>query len=168
MSAPYRIEALSRNHDRKSFRSGSDELDRYFERQVGQDERRDVTACFVAVDASDSSVAGYYTLAATSISLSDIPPDQARKLPAYPDVPAALLGRLAIHTEHQGRGLGGALLFNALKRSIDADLAVYAMIVDAKDDAAQAFYEHHGFISLELEHRRCLFLPMATARNLVA
>ncbi len=166
MSTPYRIEPLSPQHDRKSFRSSSDEFDRYLKRQVGQGERRDLTACFVAIDTADSAVAGYYMMSATSISLADVPSDYAKKLLGYPNIPAALLGRLAIHCDHQGRGLGGALLFDALRRAMATDLAVYAMVVDAKDDAAHAFYEHHGFILLPHEHRRCLFLPMATAKKL--
>jgi ribosomal protein S18 acetylase RimI-like enzyme len=168
VNEPYRIEPLAKQHDRKAFRSGSPELDRYFERQVGQDERRDLTACFVAIDITHDAVAGYYTLSATSVSLNDLPEEIIRKLPGYPEVPAALLGRLAIHEEHQSRGLGGALLFDALKRAMNTDLAVHAMVVDAKDDAAQDFYEHHGFTVLALEQRRCLFLPMATARKLMA
>ena len=77
----------------------------------------------------------------------------------YPVVPAALLGRLAVARSHQERGLGGALLADAIQRSARAELGVFAMVVDAKDDAARRFYEHFGFARLPGENRR-LFLPI--------
>ncbi len=165
---PYRIELLTNHHDRQNFHSGSEPLDRYLHRQVKQDVRRHLTACFVAVDNRSEAIAGYYTLSATSMTLAEIPEDQAKRLPSYPHVPAALLGRLAISKDHNGKGLGGALLLDALQRSLHVDMAVYAMLVEAKDSAAQTFYEHHGFIVLpsESQHRR-LMLPMATARKLL-
>ena len=90
-----------------------------------------------------------------------------RKLPRYPVVPAALLGRLAVARSHQGRGLGGVLLADALKRSARAELGVFAMVVDAKDEAARRFYEHHGFTVLPGASRR-LFLPIDTALQRLA
>lgn len=121
----------------------------------------------MAVDVATEGIAGYYTLSATSIALSELPEAQARRLPAYPHVPAALLGRLAISRAEQGRGLGAALLTDALRRSLHTELAVYALVVEAKDESAQAFYAHHGFIELpDTAHRR-LLLPMATARTLL-
>ena len=84
------------------------------------------------------------------------------------NVGTAGCGRLAISQDHKGKGLGGALLLDALQRSLHVDMGVYAMLVEAKDSAAQTFYEHHGFIVLpsESQHRR-LMLPMATARKLL-
>ena len=167
MSRPYRIEPLSSAHPRQAFSSDSEPLDRYFHRQVSQDIRRHLAGCFVAVDNTTDAIAGYYTLSATSLALRDIPQAQAKRLPSYPNVPAALLGRLAVSQAHQGQGLGGVLLVDALRRTYVSELGVYAMLVDAKDEAAQAFYEHYGFISLPLDDgRRRLFLPMATAKQL--
>lgn len=60
------------------------------------------------------------------------------------------------------KGLGGALLADALHRAFVSDIAAYAMLVDAKDDEAAAFYKHHGFIPL-LNSPLSLFLPLATA-----
>jgi GNAT superfamily N-acetyltransferase len=81
-------------------------------------------------------------------------------LPHYPVVPAALLGRLAVGVAHQGKGLGGVLLANALLRISRVELGVFALLVDAKDEAAQRFYEHFGFRLLPDEGRR-LCLPIA-------
>jgi len=114
-----------------------------------------------------SEIAGYYTLTATSIALTELPLPVVKKLPRYPVVPAALLGRLAVARSYQERGLGGVLLTDALKRSARAEMGVFAMVVDAKDEAAQAFYEHYGFVRLSGETRR-LFLPLDNALRRLA
>ena len=83
-------------------------------------------------------------------------------MPRYPVVPAALLGGLAVARSYQVIGLGGVLLGDAVLRIARADLGVFALLVDAKGEAAQRFYEHHGFTILPGETRR-LFLPVAIA-----
>jgi ribosomal protein S18 acetylase RimI-like enzyme len=166
LSAPFRIEALTPQHDRSKFHCGSEPLDRYFKQQVPQDARRRVTACFVAVAQDGGVVAGYYTLASASVSLTDLPEDLARKLPRYPSVPAVRMGRLAVDQKFRGRGLGAAMLADALQRSLNAEIAAYALVVDAKDEQAAAFYRHHGFVALT-DDPLALFLPLATAQDLV-
>ena len=161
-ASPFRIELLSGVHDRTRFVSGSAPLDRYFREQASQDIKRRITACFVAVSVGTQEIAGFYTLAATNVVLDALSPEISRKLPRYPVVPAALLGRLAVSQSLQGKGLGAALLADALLRTARAELGVFAMLVDAKDEAAQGFYERHGFTLLPGEARR-LVLPIATA-----
>lgn len=161
-AATFRIEALAGEHDRSQFTSGSVPLDRYFREQVSQDIKRRVATCFVAIPTAQEQIAGYYTLAATSIALSAVAADIVRKLPRYPVVPAALLGRLAVSKEWRGKGLGSMLLADALLRTARTELGVFAMLVDAKDAAARRFYEHFGF-TLLLDHDRRLMLPIATA-----
>jgi ribosomal protein S18 acetylase RimI-like enzyme len=79
-----------------------------------------------------------------------------------------LLGRLAVARPYQGHGLGGILLVDALKRSARAELGVFAMMVDAKDEAAQRFYEHFGFTLLPGEGSRRLLLPIDAALKRLA
>lgn len=141
---PFTVEPLA-GHDRSRFLSGADALDRYFQVQVSQDIRRRVTACYVAVEAATGAVAGFYTLSASGVPLTDIPAELAKKLPRYPAVPAARVGRLAVDQRFRGKKLGAALLFNAIARAARSDVAVFALVVDAKDDEAEAFYRHHGF-----------------------
>ncbi|MEM7503792.1 MAG: GNAT family N-acetyltransferase [Pseudomonadota bacterium] len=167
MSGRYRIETLVRQPGRAAFRSGSETLDRYLHRQASQDVRRRVTACFVAIAHEAEVISGYYTLSATSIALTQLSEEQAGRLPHYPHIPAALLGRLAVGLEHQGRGLGGALLIDALRRASDVEMGVYAMLIEAKDAQAQAFYEHYGFIALQQRDARRLMLPMSTAKEVM-
>jgi GNAT superfamily N-acetyltransferase len=161
-AAPFRIEALSSSHDRASFKSGIEPLDRYFASQVTQDIRRRIAACFVAVEQDSGAVVGYYTIAASSIPLTDIAQELAKKLPRYPLVPAVRVGRLAVAEGHQGKGLGAGLLVDAIGRALRSDVAAYAIVVDAKDDRAVAFYKHHGFIAFA-SAPMTLFLPLAEA-----
>ena len=154
----YQIIELSKDHDRSHFQCGIEALDRYFQRQVSQDIRRKVAKCFVAV--SDDDIIGYYTLASTSIPLTDLPEANIKKLPRYPLVPAAMLGRLAVSEDHHGKGIGGELIANAVLRSIRSDLACYAILVDAIDERAVRFYRHHQFTPFA-EKPNTLFLPLA-------
>lgn len=162
----FRIEALSSAHGRNGFACGAEPLDRYIKTQVGQDVRRRVATCFVATEDGGDVVEGYYTLAATSLLLSDLPEDQARKLPRYPVVPAILIGRLAVALGAKGQGLASALLHDAIRRADDAGVGAYALVVDAKDDQAHAFWTHFGFMPLP-GHPMRLVMPMATALNAI-
>lgn len=162
--APFSLSPLAAEHDRAAFRSGSEPLDRYLHSQATQDVRRRVAACFVAL-AQGQRIAGYYTLASASLLLADHPAQTAKKLPRYPTVPAVRMGRLAVDQAYKGRGLGGALLADALDRAARAEIAAYALMVDAKDATAAAFYRHHGFIALP-DTPRTLFLPLASVRPL--
>ncbi len=123
--------------------------------------KRRVSKCFVAVEASDQ-VVGYYTFAATSLPLTELPEAMAKRLPRYGLMPAGLIGRLAIDQRYQGRRLGGALVMDAAARAIQGDPAIFALIVDANDDKAGAFYEHLQFTRFA-SRPMSLFLPIATA-----
>ncbi len=133
--------------DRSGFACTSAPLTRYFHAQVTQDIRRRLAACTIAVDAATGTLAGYYTLSAADIALPDLPPDITRRLPRYPTLPAARLGRLAVDTRFVGRKLGASLLADAVLRAAASEVAVFAMVVDAKDAGAEAFWRHHGFVA---------------------
>lgn len=165
---PWRIEPLDKAHDRTGFASGAPELDRYVRELASQDVRRDVARVFVALQDGSPAVCGFYSLGAANFQREKLPAAQANRLPHYP-VPAALLGRLAVDEGMQGKGLGVFLLMDALHRVLLASqtLAVHAMIVDARDEAAAAFYRKYGFIPFAGNERR-LLLPMATLRQLLA
>ena len=145
MTASFRLEVLGAQHDRTRFKCGVAALDGYFQTQATQDARRRASACYVAVQDETNAVAGYYTLAAGSVPLTDLPESLSKRLPRYPSVPVARVGRLAIDQAFQGRKLGAALLADAALRALRSEVAVFALVVDAKDDAAVAFYRHHGF-----------------------
>ena len=117
--------------------------------------------------ANPLEIAGYYTLASYSVSPGELPPAVAKRLPRYPQLPAAILGRLAIAENYQGQGLGEHLLLDAMKRSLDQSkvMGVFALFVDAKDDNAADFYRRYDFIPLPTHPLR-LFLPMKTISEL--
>lgn len=160
------IEPLGAHHDRADFSCGEPALDSYLLRQASQDVRRRVAQVFVAVGDPPGKVAGYYSLSAASFEKGELPPALAKRLPHYP-VPAAVLGRLAIDRARQGRGLGEVLLLDAIRRVVcaSATMAVYAIIVDAKNARALAFYGRYGFRAFAGEPRR-LFLPLETFEKL--
>ncbi|MCP1121348.1 GNAT family N-acetyltransferase [Robbsia andropogonis] len=161
--APFRLAPLDVTNDRATFLSDTELLNRYLREQVSQDIRRRVAACFVALT-DKQRIAGYYTLASASLLLSELPTSTGKKLPRYPTVPAVRMGRLAVDKSFTGQGLGGALLADALDRAARSEIAAFALMVDAKDDTATAFYRHHGFIPLP-DSPRTLFLPLATVRR---
>lgn len=164
--ALFRIELLGPQHDRRQFCSGSAPLNSYFQQQVSQDARRRVTTCFIAIN-KDQQIAGFHTLASTSIVLTDLPHAIGKKLPRYPSVPAVRMGRLAVDQNFRGKGLGGALLADALARASKAEIAAFALVVDAKDKVASEFYRHHGFTAFAATPLS-LFLPLATVSALRA
>jgi ribosomal protein S18 acetylase RimI-like enzyme len=163
--AEFTIEPLGTGEGRRSFSCGVPALDRYLHELAGQDIRRHISNCFVA-RSSDGTIAAYYTLAATGLPLNDLSPVQARRLPRYPLVPAALIGRLAVDVRFRGRGRGGALIIDAARRADAADPAAFALVVDAKDEAAVRFYQHFGFVRF-ISRPMSLYLPLATALKAV-
>lgn len=163
MTTPFRVEVLGSAHTLGGFSCGVDALDRYLARQASQDVRRRVSACYVAVEAMSGKLAGYYTLAAGGVPLTDLPESLTRRLPRYPSVPVARVGRLAVDRTFHGRKLGGALLADAALRAMRSEVAVFALVVDAKDDAAEAFYRHHGFEAFGSRPRQ-LVVPLGQFR----
>ena len=136
MSGEFRLEVLGAQHDRTLFKCGVEALDGYFRTQATQDARRRASACYVAVQDETNTVAGYYTLAAGSVPLTDLPASLSKRLPRYPSVPVGRVGRLAIDQSFQGRKLGAALVAHAALRALRSEVVVFALVVDAKDDAA--------------------------------
>jgi GNAT superfamily N-acetyltransferase len=164
-AATLRIEPLSLRHDREGFASGVEPLDRYLRQQAGQDTRRRVASCFVLAAGDDPAPLGYYTLAATGLALAELPEVLSKRLPRYPVVPAALIGRLAVDARHRGKGHGEFMLFDAFSRVLRNDIAAYAFVVDAKDENAARFYQRYRFMPLDEKGRR-LFVPMAEVARL--
>ena len=158
-----RIEPLGRNHDRAAFSSGQPDLDDWFRRRAGQDDKRNVARVFVAVD-DELGVVGFYSLSSFTLSIADLPEEIAKGMPRYDAIPAALIGRLARDERVRGQGIGELLLADAIRRILAAgrSIAVFAIIVDAKNDRAAEFYKRYGFRPFPLLPKR-LFLPIATA-----
>ncbi|OGQ51648.1 MAG: GNAT family N-acetyltransferase [Deltaproteobacteria bacterium RIFCSPLOWO2_02_56_12] len=162
------VEPLGKKHDRAAFSCGNEILDHYLKELAGQDARRRVAAPFIVVaKTAPQTILGYYTLSSFGIDLAELPADVVRKLPTYPVVPAALLGRLAVDRRQQGQGLGEFLLIDALRRAFvqSSQIAAFAVVVDAIDEKAIGFYKHFDFLPLPDRPNR-LFLPMKTIADL--
>jgi GNAT superfamily N-acetyltransferase len=162
------VELLASNHDRMAFDCGVPVLNSYLHRYARQDFERGVATPYVLVPSTNPiEIAGFYTLTATAVKLTELPAETIKRLPRYPLVPATLLGRLAVSLKYRGKGLGEYLLIDALKRSREASRVVgsAAVIVDAKDSSGVGFYERYGFKLLPNQHLR-LFIAMKTIAKL--
>jgi GNAT superfamily N-acetyltransferase len=160
----YRIEVLDpAKHRRAEFHCESPELTEFLRTRARKEMQARASACFVLAPISDpGKIAGYYTLSATTIHLSEIPPELAKRFPRYPNLPATLLGRLARDLAFRGTGLGDYLLTDALRKALSNTVVIgsVAVVTDPKDEKAGAFYKQYGFRACEVTGGR-LMLPMA-------
>jgi len=161
----FKIEPLGKYHDRAAFSCGKESLDQYLKTQAGQATSKNLAAVFVLTP-DGRKIAGYYTLSSYVVKLDEIPEEIARKLTRMQEIPATLLGRLARSVEFRGQGIGEVLLVDALKRALQnsAQVASWAVVVDAKDDEAVNFYKRYGFIPFPNKPNR-QFLPMNSIRK---
>ena len=135
---------LTKDHDRNAFDCGVPALNDYLQTYALQNQKKHSARTYVATRANQ--IVGYYSLAYGSVSLEEAPQTVKSRLPRHP-IPVILLARLAVDSTEQARGLGAALLKDALLRTIQAaEIAgLRAMLVHAKDDSAKRFYEKFGF-----------------------
>ena len=134
-------------HDRERFDCGEPSLNHYLKALATQHYRSGVATTHVLIDqTAPSIVCGFYSLAAAQMSLNDLSAADQRRLPRYP-VPVARLARLAVASPEQGKGLGEALLQDAVKRCLNlrGELGIHALLVDALHERAAAFYRQYGF-----------------------
>lgn len=174
MPRQWRIELLDKKvHLREGFSCGKESLDSYLQKTARNADKVGTGKTLVAVDLSGKPneagkrpILGYYTVAMSSIDLSAIPESYRGGLPQL--IPAALLARLAVDKNAQGEGLGRTLLVDALRRIARASLEVpaHAVVLDAKDDDAKAFYLQYGFLELTDDPLH-LFLPVESVRKTV-
>jgi len=171
MPIDWRVQALHRDHDRAAFGCGEPALDQYLSQYARQNHESGVARTFVAVRATEPAlILGYYSLAAGSIPRADLPALDIRRLrfPNFP-LPIARLARLAVDRSQQGNGIGAGLLYDALARCLHVaeDLGIAALIIDAKDEKAKAFYSRYEFVALP-DQPLTLWLPLPALRKLLA
>lgn len=155
---------LDKSFDRDSFDCGSLELNNFLKTKARQNQSVGFNKTFVAIVSGDKNktVVGYYSLSMGEIDLTSLPQDLIKKLPRHP-VPVARMGRLAVDASTKGKGLGKLLMVDAMKRVQTASelIGVYALLVDAKDDAAKNFYLKYGFTPL-IDEPMTLFLSLTS------
>ena len=159
----------SAKHCRTDFCCGQVSLDNYIRKQASQDVKRKVSTVFVLIDDSDSkfNILGYYTLSSYTVDIENLEQSFAKKLPRYPQLPATLLGRLAIDNQQKGKGFGEILLFDALKKAIavSKQIASLAVIAEALDENAASFYLKYGFQKFNQDSMK-LYLPMKSIEDI--
>jgi GNAT superfamily N-acetyltransferase len=165
----FRFEPLDKKkHDRAAFSCEQESLERYLKERATQEIKKRVAAAYVLTP-DGRTIAGYYALSQYAIEAGELPSElvQQLHLPRYDKLPATLLGRLARSKEFKGRGLGELLLMGALKRSLEhsRNIASVAVVVEAIDENARAFYKRYGFIDIPNRPNR-LFMPMKTVAQI--
>ena len=168
MSLPFepKVFPLMKRHNRGDFSCGKKTLDDYLQRHASQDMKRNLAAVFILEDESANDIAGFFTLSSLSIEAGDLTKLSAKGLPASRPIPCTLLGQFAIHEKWKGNGLGNWLLGHVLHSVTNQAEKVgsFALIVDAVDDEAYAYWQYCGFIPFPHTPNR-FFLPMNTIQK---
>lgn len=152
------------------FRCGKHPLDDYFARHAVANDRSGVSKAFVLpgrVEAGEPEVLGYYTLSMALLGSAEASSVLKSRLPRYP-MPVALIGRLAVHEQTRGRGLGELLVGDAFDRvlALADQIGCLGIVVDAKDEDAERFYLKYAFTTVETANfPRRMFLPLAALRQ---
>lgn len=156
-------EPINEHHDVATFDSGKPVMDDWLRRRALHNEGK---ASRTYVACVGETVVGYYTVVAGVVIRGQAPNKLQRNMPEQ--IPVAIIARLAVDRGQQGRGLGKALLKEAIVRAIGAAAAIgiRAILVHALDDGAQAFYAQFGFMEFP-DDRRTLILPLETARQAI-
>lgn len=146
-SVDFCLELLEKHHDRKAFSCGNKQLDRYLHDLATQDKKRNIAISYVIVERERKKIIGYYTLSMSSINLESLPQNLVKKLPKYPIIGVALIGRLAVALDYKGYGWGKLLMMDALDKSLQVSKTTgcFAVVVDAIDDEAVKFYQRFDF-----------------------
>jgi GNAT superfamily N-acetyltransferase len=147
---------LTAAHEVGEFVSGQGVLDSWLQTRAIKNDATGASRTYVTTLTGTTTVAGYYSLAASAVELEQAPGKMRRNMPAR--IPVILLGRLAVHRDHQGHGLGRSLLQDVFLRLAGAAavIGVRALLVHAIDDTAAAFYRHHGFAPSPLDEQTLL------------
>jgi ribosomal protein S18 acetylase RimI-like enzyme len=161
-----RLCKLKKTHRKSEFDCGKKFLNDYLAKLAKQDVEKNVAVCYI-LEGEEDKIIGYFTLSSGSIQKDEIPEKEAKKLPRYADVPFAVIGRLAVDKQYQGKGYGDYLLVEAFTQILNvAELVgVAGIFVDPIDTSSIEFYRRFGFIKLNSSDR--MFIPIATVRDLL-
>jgi GNAT superfamily N-acetyltransferase len=151
-------------HFLDAFESGEPSLDEWLKRRALRNHASGASRVFVL--SSEKTVVGYYCLSASAIAHAVSPKSMRRNMPD--PLPALLLGRLAIDRRHHNKGLGAALLRDAMLRSLNIgkDTGVFAVLVHALSESARQFYLSRGFAESPVQPMT-LMMTLATMRGIL-
>lgn len=151
------IDKLSREHDLSGFDCANGALNEWLRKFAWPNQQADSAKTYVALDGNRA--VGYYALTTGSVHKHESPQRIAKGLANHP-IGVVLLARFAVDQTQQGKGLGKALLFDALSRIAEAAdiVGVRAVLVHAIDEAARRFYLHFGFEESPVDPYQLLLL----------
>jgi len=161
-----RVEKLRADHPIEGFDCGKEELNRYLLRYAWQNQQAGAAQTYIGL--AGDAIIGYYTLAVGHVVREEAPERLTKGLARHP-VPIMLLARLALDHRWQGKGIGKALLKDAMLRTLQAaDIAgIRAFAVNAKDEEARRFYLKFDFVPSPTD-RMHLFVLLKDVRRIVS
>jgi len=156
---------ITPDHDLAGFECGEPSLDEWLKRRALRNQASGASRCFVLCNGA--SVIGYYSLSAGVIAHEAAPKAMRRNMPD--PLPVLLLGRLAVDRRHHNRGIGQALLRDAMIRAVRvaSETGVFAILVHAISDPAKQFYLSRGFLESPLQPMT-LLMTISTIRSILA
>jgi GNAT superfamily N-acetyltransferase len=151
---------LAETDDRNDFDCGRESMNQWFRRHAWSNHAAGLSRANIICDPDKGRIIGYVTLSAGQIERAVLPRPQQRNKPD--PVPATLLGQLAIHKEHQGRGYARSLLLFALRAALRAsrDVGSFGVFTHPLDDSTRSFYARWGFVDLPFDPRRAMIVRM--------
>ncbi|HXR30425.1 MAG TPA: GNAT family N-acetyltransferase [Solirubrobacterales bacterium] len=160
------VEPLAPHHRVDHFECGREQLDRWLRAYAGQGQRRGTARTFIVCRQGETDVVGYYTLVASQIEQREATGEVQRGTSTHFPIPFCLIARLAVDRSEQGIGLGRSLLLDALQRTDRASrsIAMRALLVNALDGKAAAFYARFGFKPASAEPLT-LMVPLEAVRH---
>ena len=149
---------LAEGDDRSGFDCGRESLNEWFRRRAWANQAADISRTNVICDAVSGQIVGYVTLSTAQIERAFLPKSLQRNKPD--PVPVFLLGQLAVHKDHQGRGHARSLLLFALKTAVKVsrEIGSFGVITHPVDDTARAFYRRWGFADLPFDPQRAMIV----------
>ena len=161
----WRVELLTKSHNRKTFQSGQEQVDAWLKQSALQSQKKHLSSTKVLLD-DEGRLIGYYTLATSQVDFTDLPSDVAKSLPQR-QLPVAVLAWLGVDSNFQGRGIGLRLLATALRDCHEASqtFAFIAVILDCVDAPSKKFYQRFDFAALPGYPMR-LYLPFKLLEKL--
>lgn len=140
---------LAEQHRLADFRCTEPALDDWLKQRARRNQQDGASRCYVVCAGAD--VVGYYALAAGAVSHAYATGGVRRNMPD--PIPVAVLGRLAVHADWAGQGIGAGLLKDAVLRSLrlSKELGIRALLCHALQEDAKQFYLHHGFVESPIE-----------------
>lgn len=154
-----RPQRLNASHNLLEFDCGEDSLNVWLVNHARQADSSGSARTFVVLDSDTNSVAGYFSLTVGQIDVVDAPERVSRGMGRFP-IPVVLLARLAVDTKWQSKGLGSAMLREAVLKTLalSENVGVRAMLVHPLDEKAESFYMKYGFIKSPVREKQLLLL----------